>query len=79
MKKLTALFLALCMLFALTACGGGNSEPAATAPPSEAPAATPAPTAESTPSPVEFGVFAAASMTETLTECIELYKGARPM
>ena len=46
MKKITALLLAACMLFALCACGGSSSAPAATAAPAatEAPAAAPAET-----------------------------------
>ena len=52
MKKLLALLLALCMVFALAACGGSSApaaeEPAAEEPAAEAPAdaeapATPAP------------------------------------
>ncbi len=78
MKKPIALALALCMLFALTACGSGKSAAAETTPPSEAPSAAPAPPAEPAQAPVELVVFAAASMTETLTECITLYKGAAP-
>ena len=41
MKKLLALMLALAMVFALAACGGGNSAPAAEAPADAAPAAAP--------------------------------------
>ena len=39
MKKILALFLALCMVFALSACGGNNSAPAADKPVENAPAA----------------------------------------
>jgi molybdate transport system substrate-binding protein len=70
-KKPIALALALCMLFALTACGSEKPADKA-APPSESPSA------EATQAPVELVVFAAASMTETLTECIALYKDAAP-
>ena len=44
MKKVSALLLALCLLVALTACGGSSSAPAATAAPAatDAPAAAPA-------------------------------------
>ena len=45
MKKIIALVLALVMVFALAACGGGPSAPAAEAPAEEAPAAE-APAAE---------------------------------
>lgn len=74
MKKSLALLLAPAMVFALAACG----QPAAPAAP-EAPAAevaeTPAveePTAAAPPE--ELIVFAAASMTETLTEIKGLYE-----
>ena len=53
MKKLFAMLLALTMVFALAACGGTNATP--TEPQNEA-------------EKVELIVFAAASMTETLTE-----------
>ena len=76
MKKTLALLLALCMVFALAACGSGAATaPAAT----EAPAAAeePAPAQESAEE-VEIIVFAAASMTETLTEIKGLYEAANP-
>ena len=41
MKKLIALLLALCMVFALCACGSKAEAPAAEAPAAEAPAAEP--------------------------------------
>ena len=63
-KKTLALLLALTMLAALAACGQ-SAAPAAT----EAP-----PPAEE----VEIIVFAAASMTETLTEIKGLYEAANP-
>ena len=47
MKKHIALFLALCMLFALAACGKKSAAPA----PAQTPAQTPAPTAEPTAEP----------------------------
>ncbi len=62
MKKLLAMVLALAMVFALCACGQA------------APAATQAPEAE----PVEIVVFAAASMTETLSQLVETYKTVAP-
>ena len=51
MKKILALALALCMIFALTACGGSGDR---------------------------LVVYAAASMTETLTEIGELFMEANP-
>ena len=82
MKKILALLLALTMVLALAACGGtpaASQTPAeqpAEAPaeqPAEAPAEEPAPAEE-----VELIVFAAASMTETLTEIKDLYETAHP-
>ncbi len=50
MKKLLALLLALSMVFALAACGGGSTPaPAADQPTADAPAAEEAPTAEEAP------------------------------
>lgn len=80
MKKSIALFLVFCLAFcSLIGCAA----PAAVAPAApEAPAATeaPAPTAEPepTPEPVELIVFAAASMTETLTQLGDLYMADNP-
>lgn len=85
-RKLASLLLAVAMLPALVACGGQNAntqpeqptQPAsqestsATEPAQSA--AEPEPAAE----PVELIVFAAASMTETLTEIAELYKNVAP-
>ncbi len=59
MKKILALLLALCMLFALTAASAFAEDKA------EA-------------EPVELIVFAAASMTETLTEIKDMYEEANP-
>ena len=85
-KKALALLLALTMVFALAACGGTPAAPQTPAEePAEAPAEVPAeapaePPAEE-PAPaeeVELIVFAAASMTETLTEIKALYESAHP-
>ena len=75
-KKMLALLLALAMVVALAACGGSSAQPAAE------PAATEAP-AEAAPesAPVEkteIIVFAAASMTETLTQIKALYEADHP-
>lgn len=64
MKKVLALTLALVMLLALCACGADK----------EASSTDVGNTAE----PVEIVVFAAASMTETLDQIIELYKTVAP-
>ncbi len=75
MKKLLALVLALCMIFALAACG----QTAAPAPEAaEEPVAEEAVAAEPEIEPVEVIVFAAASMTETLTEVANMYMTAHP-
>ena len=85
MKKVLALLLALTMVFALAACGS-TAAPAAPAAPAatEAPAAEEKPAEEAPPAeepaaePVEIIVFAAASMTETLTEIKGMYETANP-
>ena len=86
MKKALALLLALCMLYALAACGS-QAAPAAvseeeTAPAEEAAAAEEAPSedapAEESAESVEIIVFAAASMTETLTEIKAMYEAENP-
>ena len=76
MKKLLALLLALAMAAALAACGGSSAQstpaPAATEAPAEA-------TPESAPAEkTEIIVFAAASMTETLTQIKDLYEADHP-
>ncbi|MDR0840856.1 MAG: molybdate ABC transporter substrate-binding protein [Christensenellaceae bacterium] len=79
MKKFTTILIALLMTACLVA---GCAAPAATPEPA-APVATPepapqepAPTPE--PEPVELIVFAAASMTETMTQIADLYKAVAP-
>ena len=76
MKRLVSLLLALSLMLALTACGSkadGAADAAAGSQPRDS-----APVEESAGDPVELIVFAAASMTETLTEIAELYKTAAP-
>lgn len=68
MKKALALLLALCLIFALAACGQEASNA------TEPPAGTDAAETE----PVEVVVFAAASMEATLTQIAELYKDVAP-
>ena len=66
-KKILALILAFVMALSLCACGNNNSTPDDSTPPAtenKTPNETEQPEAE----PVELIVFAAASMTETLTE-----------
>lgn len=71
MKKFASLLLALCLALSLAACGGQKDAP--TTEPSETPE-TEEPAAE----PVELTVFAAASMTETMDQIIEMYKSVAP-
>ena len=76
MKRLVSLLLALSLALALTACGSkadGAADAAAGSQPRDS-----APAEESAGDPVELIVFAAASMTETLTEITKLYKTAAP-
>ena len=76
MKKMLALLLALAMVAALAACGGSSAQPAAEPAATEAPAEV-AP--ESAPvEKTEIIVFAAASMTETLTQIKDLYEADHP-
>lgn len=70
MKKIVSLMLALMMVLSLAACGAKNEAPA------EKPAAEVA--EEAVEEKTELIVFAAASMTETLTKISELYKVENP-
>ena len=81
MKRIPALLLALVMVFALAACGQtATTQPAADAPASAAAAAEPAPAAAepAKSEPKDVIVFAAASMTETLTEIKAMYEKDHP-
>ena len=82
MKKSLALLLTLTMIFALAACGGQSAPAAPQTPAKEAaeqPAEEAAPAEESAPAEeIELIVFAAASMTETLTKIKDLYDAANP-
>ncbi|MBQ9045027.1 MAG: molybdate ABC transporter substrate-binding protein [Oscillospiraceae bacterium] len=69
MKKTIALLLAVMMLFAITACGNTAAQPEET----DTAADVEAPAEE-----ITLYVFAAASMTETLDQIIELYKAEAP-
>lgn len=84
MKKILALLLALTMVFALAACG---AQPAANEPPAGAetpaePEPPPEPEAPAEPEPpaeeVNVIVFAAASLTESLTAIQETYEAEHP-
>jgi molybdate transport system substrate-binding protein len=83
MKKLLCLLLCLAMVCALAACGG-SSAPAAedagasAAPPAAASSAAASTTGTQSADAVELTVFAAASMTETLTAIAEQYKSVAP-
>ena len=76
MKKMIAMLLALVMAFSLIACGA-ETTPATNAPTQ---AATEAVTEAATEAaePVELIVFAAASMTETLTTLGQQYMDDHP-
>lgn len=77
MRKAVLVLVALLLFFSVVGC---TAQPATE--PSPAPMATPAPAPTELPSPdaepVELVVFAAASMTETLTEIAQLYKAVAP-
>lgn len=77
MKKLLALSLALLISLSLAACAGGTTT-AQTTPASTAGAPADSTPEVAAPEPVELIVFAAASMTETLTEISEQYKTVAP-
>ena len=76
MKRLVSLLLALSLVLALTACGS-KADGAADAAAGSQPRGS-APAEESAGDPVELIVFAAASMTETMTQIAEMYKSVAP-
>lgn len=83
--KLLALLLALAMILALAACGGQTQDgdrtaqtPDAAAVPDEPDTPDTGAPAEPDGEPVELIVFAAASMTETLTQLKQTYEAAHP-
>ena len=77
MKKTIALLTALCLILCLFAgCGKAGTAPETTAAPVPAEAA--APETEAASEPAELIVFAAASMTETLTTLGEQYMSDHP-
>lgn len=84
MKEWIALLTALCMTACLLAgCGSAKTEapaPATTPAPTAAPAPveTAAPKTEAPAEPAELIVFAAASMTETLTKLGDQYMADHP-
>lgn len=83
MKKLFAILMAALLAFTMFACTAKTAEPtledpAVTDATAAEPAAEPEPPAEPEAEPAELIVFAAASMTETLTQIAELYKAVAP-
>ena len=77
MKKTIALLTALCLILCLFAgCGKTETAPETTAAPATTEA--PAPETEASAEPVELIVFAAASMTETMTTLGEQYMADHP-
>ena len=83
MKKLFAILMAALLAFTMFACTAKTAEPtledpAVTDATAAEPAAEPETPAEPEVEPAELIVFAAASMTETLTQIAELYKAVAP-
>ena len=83
MKKLFAILMAALLAITMFACTAKPSEPtledpAVTDATAAEPAAEPETPAEPEAEPAELIVFAAASMTETLTQIAELYKAVAP-
>ena len=83
MKKLFAILMAALLAFTMFACTAKPAEPtledpAVTDATAAEPAAEPETPAEPEAEPAELIVFAAASMTETLTQIAELYKAVAP-
>lgn len=83
MKKLFAILMAALLAFTMFACTEKTAEPtledpAVTDATAAEPAAEPETPAEPEAEPAELIVFAAASMTETLTQIAELYKAVAP-
>ena len=73
MRKLFTMLIAAVMVLGLTACAAPAAEPAPATEETAAPEET-VPEAE----PVELIVFAAASMTETMNQIVEMYKTVAP-
>lgn len=83
MKKLFAILMAALLAFTMFACTAKTAEPtlegpAVTGATAAEPAAEPETSADPEAEPAELIVFAAASMTETLTQIAELYKAVAP-
>lgn len=83
MKKLFAILLAALLAFTMFACTAKTAEPtlkgpAVTDATAAESAAEPETSADPEAEPAELIVFAAASMTETLTQIAELYKAVAP-
>ena len=83
MKKLFAILMAALLAFTMFACTEKTAEPtledpAVTDATAAEPAAEPETPAEPEAEPAELIVFAAASLTETLTQIAELYKAVAP-
>ena len=83
MKKLFAILMAALLAFTMFACTAKPSEPtledpAVTDATAAEPAAEPETPAEPEAEPAELIVFAAASMTETITQIAELFKAVSP-
>ena len=79
MNKIVSLLTVLClMLMLFTGCGKTETAPKTTAAPAPVATEAPAPETEASAEPVELIVFAAASMTETMTTLGEQYMADHP-
>ena len=79
MKKIISLLTVLCLMLCLvTGCGKTETAPETTAAPAPVATEAPAPETEASAEPVELIVFAAASMTETMTTLGEQYMADHP-
>ena len=79
MNKIISLLTVLClMLMLFTGCGKTETAPETTATPAPVATEAPAPETEASAEPVELIVFAAASMTETMTTLGEQYMADHP-
>lgn len=83
MKKFISIFLVVCTVFALAACGGGaaDNNPPTTPPPTQQDSATPTPADQTTPPPVETPTEAfpgkIAIVTNTVSQNEEEYRSAQ--
>ena len=77
-RPIVSLLLAFSMALALTACGGAGAQTATEKPQETAPQPQETQAETESAEPIELVVFAAASMTETLSEIAALYRAVAP-